>query len=191
MRQRARDSAIRRLFARPAQAPGLLAAAHAARSARDGPHSKVIAGCDRHAEAVGAWHVACAWAFEARTLGQASRGTMRNRKLEIETFAKINRSNPTPSEAALWRLLKNRQTGTWFKRQVPLGGMFVADFVAPAKRLVVEVDGASHRGRSRADQRRDRKLRKLGYRVLRLSADLVLQSPEETVRLIRTALAAS
>ena len=47
------------------------------------------------------------------------------------------------------------------------------DFVAPSVRLVVDVDGAYHARRVTADARRDRTLKRLGYRVLRLGADLV------------------
>jgi very-short-patch-repair endonuclease len=78
--------------------------------------------------------------------------------------------------------------GIAFRRQVPLGGRFIADFVAPSARLVVEVDGPCHKSRSRADARRDRVLRRLGYRVLRLEARLVMQQPELAVARIRAAL---
>jgi very-short-patch-repair endonuclease len=80
------------------------------------------------------------------------------------------------------------QLGVWFRRQVPLG-RFVADFVAPAAWLVVEVDGQYHARRRVADARRDRVLRRLGYRVLRLEAELVEQQLEVAVARIRAALA--
>jgi very-short-patch-repair endonuclease len=82
------------------------------------------------------------------------------------------RFSPTASEAALWRALSGRKLGVAFKRQVPLG-RFIADFLAPAVRFVVEVDGQYHGQRQRADARRDETLRRLGYRVLRLEAALV------------------
>jgi very-short-patch-repair endonuclease len=66
---------------------------------------------------------------------------------------------------------------------------FIVDFAAPAERLVVEVDGAYHARRRAADARRDRVLRRLGYRVLRLEAQLVLERPEEAVALVVAALA--
>jgi very-short-patch-repair endonuclease len=92
------------------------------------------------------------------------------------------------SEAALFRLLSGKQLGVQFRRQVPLGGRYVADFVAPAARLVIEVDGASHAGRTRADARRDRVLRRLGYRVLRLEARLVMRQPLVALARVREAL---
>jgi hypothetical protein len=53
---------------------------------------------------------------------------------------------------------------------------FIADFVAPSARLIVEVDGGCHARRCSADARRDRCLRRAGYRVLRLPAELVLHN---------------
>jgi very-short-patch-repair endonuclease len=99
------------------------------------------------------------------------------------------RHAPTASEAQLWRSLSGSQLGVAFRRQVPLGGRYIADFVAPSARLVVEVDGPLHVGRHRADARRDRMLRRLGYRVLRLSAQLVMREPEVAVARVREALA--
>jgi very-short-patch-repair endonuclease len=49
------------------------------------------------------------------------------------------------------------------------------DFLAPQVRLAVEVDGPYHARRRSADTRRDEQLRRLGYRVLRLDAALVLR----------------
>jgi len=52
-------------------------------------------------------------------------------------------------------------------------GRFIADFVAPVARLVVEVDGKHRRRRRAADARRDRVLTRPGYRVVRLEAALI------------------
>jgi hypothetical protein len=59
----------------------------------------------------------------------------------------------------------------------------------PSRRLVVEVDGASHLGRTTADARRDRVLRRLGLRVLRLPANLVMCEPLVAIERIRAAIA--
>ena len=85
--------------------------------------------------------------------------------------------------------LAGGQLGVSFRRQVPLGGRYIADFVARSARLVVEVDGGWHHGRASADARRDRVLARLGYRVLRLPAKLVLEQPLEAVAQVRAALA--
>ena len=114
---------------------------------------------------------------------------MQNRSSTLELHAAQLRSALTPSEAALWRLIRAGQTGVWFRRQVVVGGRYIADFVAARARLVVEVDGGYHARRRSADARRDRKLARLGYSVLRLDAELVLKKPEEAVARIRVALA--
>jgi very-short-patch-repair endonuclease len=81
----------------------------------------------------------------------------------------------TLSEQKLWSAIAGRRLGVTFRRQVPLG-RFIADFAAPAAGLVVEVDGPYHARRRAADARRDRALGRMGYRVLRLDAELVLAS---------------
>ena len=103
--------------------------------------------------------------------------------------AQAMRHAPTPSEAALWRLLSARKLGVSFRRQVPLGDRYIADFVASSVHLVIEVDGAYHRDRTQADLRRDRVLARLGYRVLRLEAGLVVHQPTVVIARIQAALA--
>ena len=97
----------------------------------------------------------------------------------------------TASERALWALLRAGQCGVHFRRQVPLLGFCIVDFFAPAAKLVVEVDGPYHAApaRRRADARRDRRLGKAGFRVLRLAAELVLTQPEKARELVLQALA--
>jgi very-short-patch-repair endonuclease len=101
--------------------------------------------------------------------------------------ARIMRFSPTPSEERLFAAIGARKLGVRFHRQVPLG-RYVADFVAPAVRLVLEVDGGYHAGRRRADARRDEWLRRAGYRVLRVEADLVLHDLPAVVARIRAEL---
>ncbi len=92
----------------------------------------------------------------------------------LATRAHAMRFNPTPSEQLLWRCLSGKRLGVAFRRQVPVH-RFILDFLAPAVRLAVEVDGGCHARRRSADARRDEKLRRLGYRVLRLDAEFVLR----------------
>jgi len=80
---------------------------------------------------------------------------------------------PSPGEARLWEALRASRLGVAFKRQVVIGS-FIADFLAPSVKLIVEVDGAFHERQRVADARRDAKLHKLGFVVLRLSARLQL-----------------
>jgi len=99
------------------------------------------------------------------------------------------RARATPSEQKLWRALRNRQVcGMHFCRQVVLGGRYIVDFVAAERRLVVEVDGGWHRERRAADARRDAALGRLGYRVVRLEAEIVMRDIESAVAQVRGAL---
>ena len=109
-------------------------------------------------------------------------------QLRLEQCAWANRRVMMSSELRLWSALKARQMGVQFRREVPLAGRYIVDFCAPAVRLVVEVDGACHRVRPRADARRDAVLRALGYRVIRVEADLVMRDLQAAVALVRAAL---
>lgn len=97
------------------------------------------------------------------------------------------RAAPTRSEAALWQELRARKLGVEVRRQVVVGE-FIADFVVPSARLVIEIDGGYHRTRTAADARRDRTLARLGYRVVRIDADLVMQALPEALGRVRDAL---
>jgi very-short-patch-repair endonuclease len=109
--------------------------------------------------------------------------------LKLRGHAAEMRSRHNAAEVALWRQLRAGQQGAWFRRQVLLGSCIV-DFYCPAARVVVEVDGAYHAepARKGADARRDRRLVKAGYRVVRVPAELVLSDGEAALRLVRQAL---
>jgi very-short-patch-repair endonuclease len=96
----------------------------------------------------------------------------------------------TSSEVALWSALRGGVLGVQFRRQVPIGGNFIGDFVASTVRLVVEIDGNWHVGRGTADARRDRELQRLGFTVLRLSVTQVERQLPVAVQHIRNAIAA-
>jgi very-short-patch-repair endonuclease len=65
------------------------------------------------------------------------------------------RHSLTPSEQLLWARIHGQRLGVVFRRQVPLLGRFIVDFLALTQRLVVEVDGGYHAEQARADARRD------------------------------------
>ncbi|MEI9952300.1 MAG: endonuclease domain-containing protein [Pseudomonadota bacterium] len=112
---------------------------------------------------------------------------MSNNKDTLALHAHTMRQAPTDSEARLWRALRSSQLGVAFRRQVPLLG-FIADFYAPSARLIVEVDCGYHARRVTADARRDRKLERAGYRVVRLQAELVMRDLLAAVRAVRRGL---
>jgi len=94
----------------------------------------------------------------------------------------------TPSESALWGALSRKQLGVAFRRQVPIGNRYIADFLDPSVKLVVEVDGGYDRQRVAADARRTRVLERLGFRVLRLDAELVVRQLPLALEAVREAL---
>jgi len=97
------------------------------------------------------------------------------------------RFNQSPSEQQLWRAIRGRRLGVQFRRQVPLG-RFVVDFFASEVGVAVEVDGGYHAKRVKADARRDEVLRRMGYRVLRLDAELVIHQLEVAVARVAAAV---
>jgi very-short-patch-repair endonuclease len=97
------------------------------------------------------------------------------------------RSAPTLSEARLWEALRGARLGVGFRRQAVVEG-FIVDFLAPSVRLVVEIDGGYHARRARHDARRDRVLARAGYRVVRLSAEMVISNLPLAIEVLRQGL---
>lgn len=103
------------------------------------------------------------------------------RKLALRGRARRMRHHPTLSEQALWARLRRKQLiGVQFRRQVVLGG-YIVDFLASSIHLVFEVDGGYHGKHARLDARRQARLQRAGYEVLRLTDELVLRQPEVAV----------
>jgi hypothetical protein len=133
---------------RAGEAPGLRRARtlRAARSTGDAPRS-----IDRPARQVmlGERHGSCATEGCARVLPRRARRLMSHqshpRRVQLEVRAREMRLSPTLSEARLWQALQGSQLGVGFRRQVVIGE-YIVDFLAPAERLVVEVDVAVTRG---------------------------------------------
>jgi very-short-patch-repair endonuclease len=111
----------------------------------------------------------------------------RNHRPILVQHARTMRSAPTWGELILWQALRGSRLGVAFRRQAIIGS-FIVDFVAPSRRLVVEVDGLYHGGRGRADGRRDRDLAELGYRVVRVSDEMVRSQLDQVVAVIMGAL---
>jgi very-short-patch-repair endonuclease len=83
--------------------------------------------------------------------------------------AKQMRANPTPTEAAMWRILRAKQfENVKFARQVVIKP-YIADVVARSRRLIVEIDGDTHALCEAKDARRTAWLEQQGYRVIRFT----------------------
>ena len=100
------------------------------------------------------------------------------------------RRTGTPAEAILWKSLQRRQLlGQKFRRQYSLGP-YIADFLCPACRLVVELDGAPHFAPLAAeyDAERTKYLEGLGLRVIRFENHAVYTNLEFVLDAIREAI---
>ena len=97
------------------------------------------------------------------------------------------RRNPTEPEKRLWRNLSNGQlNGLKFRRQEVIG-RFIADFMCPARSLIVEVDGDTHdEGK---DRLRDDVLAQFGFLVLRVTNLEVMRNAEGVLMAIGLAAA--
>jgi very-short-patch-repair endonuclease len=91
-------------------------------------------------------------------------------------FARAQRGNPTQAEESVWKLLRKKQTGHLFKRQVPVG-KYVLDFYCPQASLAVEVDGGHHANQLEYDAERDKWLKERGIGILRIPADDLYYDP--------------
>ena len=97
------------------------------------------------------------------------------------------RSGATPAEHRLWQILRaKRFDGYKVKRQLPIDH-YIADFLCPAARLIVEVDGGQHADNSR-DAHRDVYLRAQGFRILRFWNNDLLDNEEGVLTAIMNAL---
>lgn len=90
-------------------------------------------------------------------------------------FKRMLRKNQTPAESVLWEVLRNRKLkGTKWRRQANVD-VFIADFLCPEHRLIIEVDGGIHDYRHERDRLRTEVIGAYDYRVLRFKNDEVLQ----------------
>lgn len=98
------------------------------------------------------------------------------------------RGAQTDAEAKLWtRLRAGRLFGNKFKRQAVLGS-YIVDFLCPAGRLIVELDGSQHLDAATYDARRTGYLERQGYRVLRFWNNDVLARTDAVLEAILAAL---
>ena len=102
--------------------------------------------------------------------------------------AKQLHRNMTPAEAKLWaRLRAHRMKEVHFRNQHAIGN-FVVDFIAPRKKLVIEVDGGQHLEQEEYDAERTAFLESKGYRVIRFWNGEVMNDIEGVMRAIDLAL---
>jgi very-short-patch-repair endonuclease len=96
--------------------------------------------------------------------------------VEIHEFADKLRRERTASERKFSELLTN--AGVSFKEQAVLDG-FIVDFYFPGhEHRIVELDGKFHINRAEKDASRDARLRRQGFKTLRVRSSDVFRQPQ-------------
>ena len=104
--------------------------------------------------------------------------------------AKAMRQNATPTETAMWSILRaKRFEKVKFARQVVIAP-YIADFVARSRKLIIEIDGDTHALCESKDARRTAWLEQQGYNVIRFTNFEVGSNLDGVADTIATALAA-
>jgi very-short-patch-repair endonuclease len=80
-------------------------------------------------------------------------------------------------------MLRNKKFGVKFRRQHIID-IYIVDFVALSKKLVVEVDGDSHKNKEEYDLLRTQVLNSKGFRVIRFTNQEVLHCTENVIEQI-------
>lgn len=109
---------------------------------------------------------------------------------QLKTNAPSLHTNPTDAELRLWQRRRRKQIlGLQFYRQKPIGN-YIADFYAPAAKLVIELDGAQHLeiGQAKYDTQRTEHLERLGLKILRFDDRQVLLQIDSVLEVIFLAL---
>ena len=88
--------------------------------------------------------------------------------------AKRLRRDSTDTERALWHVLRRKQLGWRFRRQVPIPP-YIVDFACLEARLVIEADGGQH-AEAEVDVERDAMIRQKGWRILRFWNNDILEN---------------
>ena len=100
----------------------------------------------------------------------------------LREFARKNRKNATLAEQVLWEELREKELGVRFLRQHIIGD-YIADFVALEVRLIIEIDGSYHSEpqQEEDDERRTRKLKTMGFDVIRFTNEDVLYNTNKVI----------
>ena len=96
------------------------------------------------------------------------------------------RQRSTKEEEILWSKIRNNKLGYKFKRQHSIGG-YILDFYCSERKLIIEIDGASHNTKEAKeyDEIRDKYFYELGYVTVRFLNDDVKDKIEEVLAKIK------
>ncbi|HLR77015.1 MAG TPA: DUF559 domain-containing protein [Balneolaceae bacterium] len=103
---------------------------------------------------------------------------------KLKQLARNLRNNSTLAEVLLWNKLKSKQMlGYMFMRQKPIID-YIVDFYCSELKLVIEIDGNSHRFKYTEDLQRQGELENIGITVLRFDDKEVKQKMEYVLDVI-------
>ena len=112
---------------------------------------------------------------------------MRGRDPKRAERARSLRRALTPAEFLLWTRIRARQLGGFkFVRQEPIDRYYL-DLVCRERRLIIELDGGQHAD-SPEDKQRDGELSALGYRVLRIWNNDVIDNLKGVLQMLLSEL---
>jgi very-short-patch-repair endonuclease len=98
---------------------------------------------------------------------------------------KILRRQGVLAEIKLWSKLRNKNLGHKFKRQFGIG-KYIVDFYCPKKRLIIEIDGATHSTNQEIldDIVREKFLESLGLKVIRFTNNDIKENMDGVLTVI-------
>ena len=94
------------------------------------------------------------------------------------------RKNATFTERLLWKYLRAGQlNGYRFLRHKPIDE-FIVDFYCKRLKLIIEIDGITHNDKQIYDKQREKRLKELGFNVLRIDGYYLLHNITGALELI-------
>jgi type I restriction enzyme R subunit len=100
------------------------------------------------------------------------------------------RKSQTPAEQILWEMVRDRRfLNLKFRRQHQIGD-YIADFYCHDLKLIIELDGSVHMlsDVEKKDTKRDNYLRSLGFKLVRIQNQTILDNPDNVLELIQEIL---
>ena len=112
-----------------------------------------------------------------------------NYNKNLKVFSRELRNDSTKGEIILWKKVLRAKTvfNYQFNRQFPMHlseKSIIVDFICRKLKLIIEIDGYSHRFKAKKDRERDEKLSNLGYHVLRFEERAVRNALTDVVIVI-------
>lgn len=99
--------------------------------------------------------------------------------------ARQMRRNMTDAEKFFHLHVRGKKLGVQVRTQHVIRG-YIADFYIPLWRLVIEIDGGYHAGRSAQDKKRDSDLAKLGFTTIRFTNHEVMTDIQAVLKRVKS-----